>query len=352
MRLPILALIFLSLSFAPVFAQDETPPSADAKKAPKGWGSSKSIREWKAHQTFSLSISPDGKHLVTGSEDKNAKVWNTESGKTLTDLTGHDDWVRSVRFSPDGKHIVTGGEDQKILVFGLDGKQRSTASTEGGVLDIQFSKDGKSIAVATKDKLVQIFSFPELKLVRDLRGHTDWIWSVAFNADGTWLATASEDDSVRLWDVKTGKEIVELRKSHDKNINAVYTVSFHPTLSKVLLSGNLDNTVDIWDLDKAGEKAKDEEGNEKPMWKETPVHTIDAFDDSVRSISFTDDGTYFATGSSDNRVRIWEWKGLTEVPSLLKTHDAGKGMLWSVEFASDGAYLATGGEDKHIRLWK
>ena len=225
-------------------------------------------------------------------------------------------------------------------------------STDGGVLNLEFSPDGKTLAVATKNKVVQIFSYPDLKLVQELKGHTDWVWSIAYSPDGKWLASASEDDSIRLWNVENGTEILALTKNHDKNVNSVYSVAFHPENRHILLTGHLDNSLDVWDLTHAGETKKNDEGEEIPQWKEKPVQTLDQFEDSVRAISFSSDGKYFATGSSDNMLRIWAWKGIEEAPELIKTHEAGKGMLWSVDFAPSNSFVATGGEGQHVRLFK
>ena len=120
-------LAMLSLLTPALRGQDQekpqTPKAAPQKpaEAPTGWATSKEIREWKAHQIFSIDVSPDEKLIVTASEDLKAKIWNTMTGETSTDLTGHEDWVRCARFSPDGSHVLTGGEDQKIILFATTG---------------------------------------------------------------------------------------------------------------------------------------------------------------------------------------------------------------------------------------
>ena len=55
-----------------------------------------------------MAFSPDGKQVLTGSEDKTARLWDAQSGKELRTFTGHTDWVMSVAFSPDGKQVLTG----------------------------------------------------------------------------------------------------------------------------------------------------------------------------------------------------------------------------------------------------
>ena len=270
--------------------------------------------QWKhGKPMISCRFDPTGEYLFACSEDNLIVRWEVATGKKVV-MTGHETWARGIAFSGDGKTVVTSGYDDRLIWWNAREEQP--------------------------------------KPVRTVVAHDGWIRSIAVSPDGKWLASAAEDDSIRLWDLEKGTQILSLTKSHDKNINAVYTVAFHPQSSKILLTGNLDNSLDIWDLEHAGEKKKNEEGEEVAQWKEKPVLTLDKFEDSVRSISFSRDGKFFATGSSDNMLRIWMWKGIEESPSLVKTHEAGKGMLWSVQFSPTGTFVASGGEGKHIRLWK
>jgi WD40 repeat protein len=64
-----------------------------------------------------VSFSPDGRRIVSGSDDDTLKVWDAETGQEMLTLEGHSDWVRSVSFSPDGRRIVSGSDDNTLKVW-------------------------------------------------------------------------------------------------------------------------------------------------------------------------------------------------------------------------------------------
>jgi hypothetical protein len=118
----------------------------------------------------SVSFSPDGNTLASGSWDKTVKLWDVKSGKEIATLQGHQSWVNSVSFSPDGHTLASGSEDKTVKLWDV--------------------KSGKEIA--------------------SLQGHQSPVWSVSFSPDGHTLASGSGDNTVKLWDVKSGKEIATL----------------------------------------------------------------------------------------------------------------------------------------------
>jgi hypothetical protein len=118
------------------------------------------------NDVWSAAFSFDGRHIVTASSDRTARLWDAETGKPIGDpLKGHDSSMLSAAFSPDGKRIVTASEDHTARLWDVE--------------------SGRPIG-------------------EPLKGHSNRVWSAAFSSDGRRVITASSDRTVRLWDVETG----------------------------------------------------------------------------------------------------------------------------------------------------
>jgi len=121
--------------------------------------------EGHSNGVMSVAFSPDGKTIVSSSDDKTIKLWNLE-GKELRTLTGHSNWVMSVAFSPDGKTIASGSYDNQIKLWNLEGKElRTFTGHSNGVMSVAFSPDGKTIASGSNDNSIKLWDIdPELAI--------------------------------------------------------------------------------------------------------------------------------------------------------------------------------------------
>ena len=193
----------------------------------------------------SVSFSPDGKTLASGSWDKTVRLWDVTTGEQLSELTGHTSLVYSVSFSPDGKTLASGSKDNTVRLWDVaTGEQLSelTGHTDS-VFSVSFSPDGKTLASGFGDNTVRLWDVATGEQLSEFTGHTDSVLSVSFSPDGKTLASGSEDNTVRLWDVATGEQLSELTGHTD----SVLSVSFSPD-GKTLASGSGDNTVRLWDV--------------------------------------------------------------------------------------------------------
>jgi hypothetical protein len=149
----------------------------------------------------SVSWSPDGKTLASGSEDKTVKLWEAATGKLLATFEGHTDPVYSVSWSPDGKTLASGSGDTVKLWEAATGKLLATF--KDSVSSVSWSPDGKTLASGSGDKTVKLWEAATGKLLATFEGHTDYVSSVSWSPDGKTLASGSWDKTVKLWEAET-----------------------------------------------------------------------------------------------------------------------------------------------------
>jgi hypothetical protein len=163
-------------------------------------------------------FSPDGKHIVTASDDCTARVWNPSSGKLEATLEGHLMRVNHAAYSSDGKHIVTASDDGSARVWNSStGKLEATF--EGHltmkVNQAAFSPNGMHIiaggdATTSQDGTVLAWNLSTGKLEFELEGHSASVRQASFSPDGRHIVTASDDKTAKVWNASTGQLEVKL----------------------------------------------------------------------------------------------------------------------------------------------
>ena len=193
------------------------------------------------------------------------------------------------------------------------------------VTSVSFSRDGRTLASGSRDNTIKLWNIRTGKEIRTLQGHNSRVSSVSFSRDGKTLASGSDDKTIKLWNVETGQEIRTF-KGHN---SIVYSVSFSRD-GKTLASGSDDKTIKLWNV---------ETGQE--------IRTFKGHNGSVFSVSFSPDGKTLATSSGDNTIKLWN----VETGQEIRTLSGHNSFVYSVNFSSDGKTLVTGSGDKTIKLW-
>jgi len=280
-----------------------------------------------------VAFSPDGKRIVSGSEDRTLRLWDADKGVALGEpLRGHTGTVSSVAFSPDGRRIVSKSEDNTLRLWDAEKGVVLGEPLRGhtsSVFSVAFSPDGKRIVSGSLHGALWLWDAEKgVALGEPLRAHTGAVSSVAFSPDGRRIVSGSGDSTLQLWDAERGVALGEPLRGHTGH---VFSVAFSPD-GKRIVSGSWDNTLRLWDADKHVVLGEPLRG-----------HTS-----AVRSVAFSPDGKRIASGSEDRTLRLWNADKGVPLGEPLRGH---MGTVSSVAFSPDGKRIVSGSWDRTLRLW-
>lgn len=196
------------------------------------------------------------------------------------------------------------------------------------VTNVGVCFDGTTIATANANKTVRLWN-PNGKLLSVLQGHRDVVWDVCFSPDGRILASASGDSTIKLW--SRNGSLVQTFLGHS---DSVFSINFHRS-GHFIVSASADRTIRFWNL------------------KGTLLKTIDAHNDDVFSVCYSPDGTIVASASADKTIKLWslDIRNWDKNSLLLKTLSSHTDGVNSVIFSPDGKTIISAGDDRSIKYW-
>jgi WD40 repeat protein/serine/threonine protein kinase len=273
------------------------------------------------------AFSPDGRLIVTASDDKTARIWDSGTGLEILQLRGHTNRVPTAAFSPDGTRIVTASLDKTARIWDTaTGKEILQLSGHtGGVWSAAFSPDGQRVVTASSDKTARIWDAVTGRELAQLTGHSARVWSAAFSPDGRNVVTGSFDKSARIWDAATGRQLLVIAGHTD----LVATAAYSPD-GKRIVTASLDQTARIWDAS-TGQQ----------------LVLLNGYKERVMSAAFSPDGTHIVTASYDKTARTWD--SATGKQMLLLSGHTGR--VNCAAFSPDGKRIVTASYDKTARIW-
>ncbi|MBD2610955.1 ribosome assembly protein 4 [Nostoc punctiforme FACHB-252] len=209
-------------------------------------------------------------------------------------------------------------ENRAIQVNTLEGHSDRVNS-------VAYSPNGQQLASAGDDNTIKIWDVSSGQLLKTLKGHSDRVFSVAYSPNGQQLASASVDNTIKIWDVSSGK-LLKFLKGHSKGVTSV---AYSPN-GQQLASASVDKTIKIWDVS-SGKLLKSLKGHSK----------------GVTSVAYSPNGQQLASASVDNTIKIWD----VSSGKLLKFLKGHSDRVNSVAYSPNGQQLASASDDNTIKIW-
>ncbi len=228
---------------------------------------------------------------------------------------------------PDGGHAADARARMKELRGGhRDLSAHTLAAHTRWVHSIAFSPDGELLVSGSGDNTIKLWEISSAREISVHAAHANSVLSVAFSPDGRTLASGSGDKTIKLWEMPSGSQLFTLVG----HTNKVYSVAFSPD-GRFLASGSWDNSIKVWEVFSGRE-----------------IRALTGHAQWVRSVAFSPDGRTLAAGSDDKTITLWEVSNGRK----LRTLTGHTSWVLSVAFSSDGRTLASGSSDNTARLWK
>ena len=286
----------------------------------------KTILEGHTDLVWSVAFSPNGQTLASGSQDRTIRLWNPNNGNLKRTLTGHRDAVNSVAFSPDGRTLASGSWDGTIRLWNPNNGnlKRTLTGHTNGISSVAFSPDGQTLASASGDQTIRLWNPNNGKHIRTLTGHTNIVDSVAFSPDGRTLASGSRDQTIRLWNPNNGN----LKRTLIGHTGDITRIVFSPD-GRTLASGSRDDTVRLWNPNNGQEK-----------------RTLTNRTGWTKPVVFSSDGATLLIGG--HGIFIWD----TQTDQYKKPFSPDLTDFFSVVFSPDEQMVASGSADNKVRLWE
>jgi WD40 repeat protein len=293
-------------------------------------------------EVYTVSWSPDGKFIASGSGDETVQVWDVARGAKVLSYCGHchkigKGLVQAVMWSPDGKYIVSGSWDKTVRIW--DAYKGHTISTYRSYYEVveavAWSPDGKYIASGNRNGTAHVWNVSSGKKVRDFLGHCIKeanldVVSLAWSPDGKRIASASWDRTVKIWNAikNSGKKNDYLiYRGHNAEVN---TLAWSPDGSRIA-SGGRDNMVHVWDSSK-GEL----------------LLTYGFHKGYVVEVAWSPDGTRIASAGADQKVQIWD----ATTAKHICTYTGHTARVNTVAWSPDSKYIVSGSNDKTVQIWQ
>ncbi|MBN2559618.1 MAG: protein kinase [Phycisphaerae bacterium] len=349
--------------------------SGSADRTLKLWevSSGRCVRTFEGHQSdvTSVCLGSGNRLALSGGNDRTLRLWDVSSGRCLRTFDGHTDNVNAVSVSSDGRRVLSGSADKTLKLWNVQGSgssfaaqlhvARPTTSEVASAVSTQYRSliddtekayqrsdflsaprslrqaralPGCSRRADAVDRWMSLYRhLPKAGLQggweeRSFEGHADWLSSVCLSSDGRWALSGSADQTLRLWEVSSGR-CVRTFEGYGDRVNSVCLSSDN----RWALSGSWYSVLRLWEVS-SGRCVRTFEGHE--AW--------------VSSVCLSSDGRWSLSGSADDTLKLWE----VSSGRCVRTFEGHTDDVNSVCLSSDGRWALSGGgfRDRAVRLWE
>jgi len=232
-----------------------------------------------------VAIRPDGNQLAAALDNGWVELWDLQTGKNMGALEGAtSSEVWTVCYAPDGTMLISGALDRSVRIWDVNAKECKWAlrGHEEWVNGVTVSNNGVYIVSGSGDKTVRTWETRKMACLNTMKGHTNFVRSVAVVQDKL-VCSAADDNTMRIWDIQTAR----CKKICTEHTKGLYCVSAGNPTANYVATASRDSCVKLWDATNESTKS---------------IHTFETHKGDVNSCAFLDNGNWLVSGSDDKTV--------------------------------------------------